>query len=212
MIKRAFLCAALCLLLPAAGAAPSISTLETVQKIEIVAGEGAAALCGAVGEDGVCTSRALPEQYEQYDDAQAQYSATVLEAIRAAEATFAETGTNGHTIVESIPSLEEIFSGATLKADAELASLKQLTYMQDFKRASTGYRIAADGADGDGIEIKVEGSELLRSAAREDFVILQMDPRSGEAYALPMKSYAPETGAFSAVFHCLGPYIIALRT
>lgn len=201
-MKRAILLGLmLCLTAAAACAAPSISELEQPGRIELSAEDGAQQ---APVEDAVYTSRALAGQYD----------GDAVRVIALAEQTFEEAGTNGHTIAQDIPSVQEIFTG-TRAAEAEqeddLSGLKQLTYMQDFKRESTGWRIER-GADGQGtIVATIEGGELVRAARREDFVIVQLNLETGERHLLTMREYDPETGVFTAAFPCFGPYMITIR-
>ena len=199
MKRAALLWIALCLIAAPALAAPSISELEQPRPVEI----NTEALSEELAGDTVYTSRALA----------AQYDGAMASVIALAEQTFAETGTNGHTIAQRIPSVQQIFAqmqtGETEQASGiDLSRLRQLTYLQDFKRQSTGWRIVPDEANGQAIELAIGGSEVLKSGQKEDFVILQVDPETGRLTCLPMKDYDPETGTFVVEFPGFGPYMI----
>lgn len=200
MMKRIIcLVLAAVLLLATAMAAPSITELEQECLVTIVAEDEA--LAQLLAGESIYTSRALVEQYE----------GAAREVILRAEQTYAETGTNGHTIAESIPSVAEIFADASYSGEADLAALHQLTYMQDFKFESTGYRVIAKAGQPAGFEATIEGGELMKSAASEDFLILQLDLESGELHEVELKAYDAETGVYTADFHCFGPYMVTLR-
>lgn len=186
-------------------AAPSISALETERAVTIAASEQLEAALPELAGDVIYTSRALPEQYD----------AGTASVIELAEQTFEEMGTNGHTIAQTIPSVEEIFAGTrpvkASGAEDDLGALSQLTYMQDFKLESTGWRIVPREGLPDVIVATIDGGEVTRSARQEDFVIVQVDLTTGERYTLPMQAYDPETGVFVVEFPCVGPYMITLK-
>lgn len=203
-MKRAMpLCIALCLCTVSALAAPSISALDQPRAVDIHFEALNDALRTELEGDTIYTSRALAAQY---DDAMGA-------VIALAEQTFEETGTNGHTIAQSIPSVQQIFAGVQAgenEAEAQLdwGRLKQLTYLQDFKRESTGWRIVPGEAPGQTIELTIDGSEVVKSGRKEDFVIIQVNPETGRLACLQMKGYDPETGAFVVEFPSFGPYMI----
>ena len=199
-MKRAILlCIALAL------AAPSISELEQPRKVKISPATVNDALLKELEDDGIYTSRALAAQYEEQMGC----------VIALAEQTFEETGANGHTIAQSIPSMEQIFAGIKSGAsDAEaidFSRLKQLTYMQDFKRESTGWRIVPGEMDAAAIELTISGFEVVKSGLKEDFVIIQVNPEENRLTCLSMKEYDPENGTFVVEFPDFGPFLIAQR-
>lgn len=206
-MKRAvLLCIALCLGAAPALAAPSISELEQPRTVEIPAGAMDDGALAALADDGLYTSRAVAAQY---DDAMGA-------VIALAEQTLAETGTNGHTMAQRIPSVQQIFAGIPEEdgeeaARFDLGSLKQLTYLQDFKHESTGWRVVHGEVQSQAIELTVGGSEVTRAGRKEDFVIIQVNPETGRRTCLTMKTYDPETGAFTAEFPGFGPYMITQR-
>lgn len=200
MKKWVGLCLMIGFLFSAANASSSISALEQEREVVIIVEDEAEAQLLA-GEK-LCTSRA---QMEQYDGSEA-------DVIQLAEKTFEETGTNGHTIVESIPSVEKIFSGFQKRTSEDLTRLKQLTYMQDFKYMSTGIRVVAGAGSSKIYEVTIDGGECIRSAAIEDFVILQLDSKVGEVISLSMEEYDADTGVYKVLLPSLGPYMVALKT
>lgn len=203
-MKRAMLlCIALCLCTASALAAPSISELEQPRAVEINPASAADALWEALEGDTIYTSRALVEQYD----------GQLGSVIALAEETLEETCANGHTLAQRIPSVQQIFASNPREENDEaaidLSRLKQLTYMQDFKRESTGWRIVQSDTLGQAIEVTISGSEVVKAGRKEDFVILQINPDTGKLICLPMKEYDPETGAFVVEFPSFGPYMIA---
>lgn len=203
-MKRAtLLCIALCLCTASALAAPSISELEKPRAAQINPASATGALSEALAGDTLYTSRAL---VEQYDD---QMGAVIALAEEAVE----ETGVYGHTLAQRIPSVQQIFANnpqeESDEAVIDLSRLKQLTYMQDFKRESTGWHIVHSCQPDQVIEVAVSGSEVIRSGRKEDFIILQINPDTGKLICLPLKEYDPETGAFVACFPSFGLYMIA---
>lgn len=203
-MKRAMLlCVALCLCAASAFAAPSISAFEEPRAVEInpeyLNGDLSAQLAG----DAVYTSRALAQQYDD----------EMGSVIALAEQTFEETGANGHTVAQSIPSVQQIFANILSEENEEenwidLSRLRQLTCMQDFKRKSTGWRIVLSEGLSRAIELTIGGSEVIRSGQKEDFVILQVNPETCRLICLQMTDYDPETGAFTVEFPSFGPYMI----
>lgn len=182
-------------------AAPSISALETPKTITISTDDAQEdERIQELAEETIITSRANVEQYD----------AGTADIIARAEKTFEETGTNGHTISDPIPTVDEIFSDIKGQSAYDLKALKQLTYLQDFKQETTGNRIVPRGRFSNAVEVTIPGDELLKSARREDFVIIQLDLETGELYFLTMKKYDSETGAFSVDFPCFGPYMITI--
>ena len=203
-MKRAILLGmALCLSAATAMAAPSISELEQPRKVDIQAEALSDEVLEALSGDNLYTSRALAEQYDNAMGA----------VIALAEQTFEETGTNGHTIAQSIPSVQQIFAGIPEDKDEEgkrvdISRLKQLTYLQDFKRESTGWRIVQVEMQCQTIELTINGSEVVKSGQKEDFVIIQVNPETGRRTCLPMKDYDPQTGSFTVELTGFGPYMI----
>ena len=199
MIRGICLALILCLMGSAALAAPSISALEQECPVAIVMENEA--MAQMLAGEALCTSRALTEQYDSVE----------AEVIQRAEQTFAETGTNGHTLVERIPSVAEVFNGVKRSGDADLSALRQLTYMQDFKFTSTGFRVVADEEEDQAFVATIEGGETMKAAVKEDFVVLQLNPESGELLELELQTYDAETGVYTVAFPCFGAYMVALR-
>ena len=128
--------------------------------------------------------------------------------------------------MESIPTVEEILQQLDPEQKTNIqeeygydpAVLDQLTYMMDFKYVVTRKRVLAGEVvqtkteavllDNGMIEAFIEGSEVTRSADKEDYLIIQADPVSEKIYVLQMKEYDWETGDFVVDFPCVGPYMI----
>lgn len=202
-MKRALLlCIALCLCTASALAAPSIAALEDPKPVELPLEDLSDSLRAELEGDIIYTSRALTDQYD----------GEMYSIIALAERTFAETASNGNAIAQSIPSVQEIFADVQPEERAEdegidLSQLKQLTYMQDFKRESTGWRIVQDGEQ-QVLALTISGSEVVKSGKIEDFVIIQLNPETGRRVFLQMKAYDPVSGTFTVEFPSFGPYMI----
>lgn len=198
------LCLALCLCTVSAFAAPSISALEDPKTVEISTESLSEEITAELAGDKIYTSRAVTEQYDD----------EMSSVIELAEQTFEETGDNGRAVEQSIPSVEQIFANIPGPAReskdwVDLSSLKQLTYMQDFKRESTDWRVVTNGTLSQVIEVTISDSEVVKSGRKEDFVIIQVNPETKQFVCLQMKEYNPETGTFTVDFPSFGPYMIA---
>ena len=198
------LCLALCLCTVSAFAAPRISALEDPKTVEINTESLSEEITAELAGDKIYTSRAVTEQYDD----------EMSSVIELAEQTFEETGDNGRAVEQSIPSVEQIFANIPGPAReskdwVDLSSLKQLTYMQDFKRESTDWRVVTSETLSQVIELTISDSEVVKSGRKEDFVIIQVNPETKQFVCLQMKEYNPETGTFTVDFPSFGPYMIA---
>lgn len=211
--------------------APSISNLYKQSGVtvscESTDGTNTAQLLSA---EEIYTNVAVSEQYMQ-KNADGKPEATLLSAmIDMASGTITETGENGKSIVDDIPSVREILASVSAESvdsyEKEYGyntdKLEQLTYMQDFKYSETDYRIMQGDwfpkKDGSGsiqldngmIEAAIHGGEAIRSASIEDYVIVQVNPETYECYFLTMSAYDEKTGTFTVDFPCIGPYMITM--
>lgn len=194
-----FLLLTLCV--SAVSAAPSIGVLAPSQEASVSLVTGS-------------TQQPVPEDTFTGDSVAAQYSGTLAQAVTLAQATQTDTGSNGHGIVESIPSVEEIVTCfAPDYAPDPLAGLKQLTYLQDLKYTATRLPVPADAwGKSDCIRVKLPGSELTRDASKEEFVIVLFDTKAGTVHLLEMRDYDPGTGNYTVDFPCIGPYMLTWRS
>lgn len=174
----------------------------------------------------IYTNEAIVEQYKEEDEFGKLQDTPLSVMVEEASGAVAETGANGKSIVEEIPSVSEMIEAyceavqVENKQDAEidLRSLDQLTYLLDFKYASTDYRVVAGERvttlrdavklDNGMFSARLRGGEIIRSAQPEKYVIVQIDPQTNEVYYLTMKDYDEKTGDFTVEFPCVGPYMI----
>lgn len=69
--------------------------------------------------------------------------------------------------------------------------------------------------DGTNVEYTAEGTikatvkvEVAKDLKAEDLVLMQVDPKTGEIYFIEIDEYDPETGAITAEFPVLGPFMV----
>lgn len=72
--------------------------------------------------------------------------------------------------------------------------------------------------DGTTVEYDIDGeikgikatvkAEAAKDAEKEDLLIMQIDPKTGDVYFIEVEDYDPETGEITATFACLGPFTI----
>lgn len=208
-------------------ASPSISDLHKTQKVTISAmstdGTNTAEI---LSEMGIYTDRAISDQYKVRDENGNLVATKVSDMIDTAEATVRETGNNGKAVAEAIPTVKEILQAVTAKPEAQLKKelglsiedLYQLTLMQDFKYEETHYRVVAgevvnvgnstEKLDDGMIEVSFKGTEITRAWNIEDFVVVQVNPKTNKIYYLKMKEYDEKTGNHVIAFPCVGPYMI----
>lgn len=180
-----------------------------------------------LAETGIYTNRAIAEQYMKTNEETGELEDTKLSImVKDAESEIDETGTNGTAIVDDIPSVEEVLKDMSPNGEInfgeesgyDLSKLDQLTYMLDFKYVTTHYRVIAGVKveykeesvvlDNGMIEATIDGGEIMRSAAKEQFVIIQVDSVTEEVHFLTMKDYNAENGDYTVDFPCTGPYMI----
>ena len=147
--------------------------------------------------------------------------------IRASESVIRESGLNGKSIIDSVPTVRELvacidpeLTGAAGEAadGYDLDKLDQLTYMMDLKYVSTGYRVIPGvqaplqgrtvELDNGMLEVTLDGGEILRSGSIDDYVILLVDPQSHAYTFLKMKEYDSETGVYTVDFPYTGPFMV----
>lgn len=208
-------------------ASPSISNLHDPKAVTISSestdGTNTASILSTVE---IYTNEAISDQYKQKDESGNLVPTDMSNLIDTAAATATETDKNGKSIVESIPTVTDILANISEKTVDEYEeeygfnpeNLAQLTYMMDFKYTSTDYRvIAGEGImlenetktlDDGMIQASVKGSEILRSASIDDYVIIQVDTITKKIFFFKMKEYHEETGNYVADFPCTGPYMI----
>lgn len=233
MKKRAFFSAAAVLLLMAhicttvAFAAPSINDLHGDSNGQTaVASLDDSNLAEVLGENGVYTSQAVASQYSETDEAGNTRETALSALVAASESAMRETGLNGKSIVDGIPTVRElvqVIDPEVEKTDGktgeyDLNKLDQLTYMMDLKYITTQYRVITgvqaylhgesvlleDGS----IEVTLEGGEVIRSGSIDDYVILLVNPQTNEYTFLKMKTYDSETGVYTVDFPFIGPFMV----
>lgn len=205
-------------------ASPSISDLHKTQKVTIsetsTDGTNTAAI---LSEMGIYTDRAISDQYKVRDENGNLVATKVSNMIDTAEATVRESGNNGKAVAEAIPTVKEILQAVTDKPEVQLQKelgisideLYQLTLMQDFKYEDSNYRVIAGEAvnrtetlDDGMIEVSFKGTEITKGCNIEDFVIIQVNPKTNKIHYLKMKEYDEKTGNHVIAFPCVGPYMI----
>lgn len=208
-------------------AAPSISNLHEKQEVtvslESTDGTNTAEVLSQVG---IYTNEAISDQYKIKDENGNLIPTHMSDMIDAAADTLTKTDENGKSIVDSIPTVTEILSNISKKSIDEYEKeygynpddLDQLTYMQDFKYITTDYRVIAGEKvtvknstkvlDNGMIRVSIKGSEILRSASIDQYVIIQVDPVTEKIYFFKMKEYDEKNGDYTADFPCVGPYMI----
>lgn len=60
------------------------------------------------------------------------------------------------------------------------------------------------------IEVSVK-LELAKELTKEDLLIMQVDPETGEVYFIEVKDFDPATGEITAEFPCLGPFTVLTK-
>lgn len=205
----------------------SISDLHDNQEVTVekdsTDGTNTASL---LSQAGVYTNQAISDQYKKKDANGNLIPTDLSNLIDSASSVALETGENGASIVEPIPTVTELLTHISQKTSDEYDKeygynpdhLDQITYMMDFKYTGTDYRVVpgervtvknkTEILDNGMIRAFVKGDEILRSASKEDFVIIQVDPVTQKINFFKMKEYDEETGNYIADFPCVGPYMI----
>lgn len=177
-----------------------------------------------LSELGTFSSKAVVSQYYEKDASGKLVESDLSRMILASESVLTETGFNGTSVVDEIPTVSELIAyidpqlESVKEPEYDLNKLDQLTYMQDLKYLSTGYRVitgaekAVDGKEiriDDGmLEVTLHGGEIIRSAQLEDYVILLVNPHTKDYTFLKMKEYDSETGIYTVVFPYNGPFMV----
>lgn len=68
------------------------------------------------------------------------------------------------------------------------------------------YELTEDGK----IEVSFK-LELSKELNKDDLLIMQVDPDTGDVYFIEVKDFDPETGEITAEFPCLGPIIVLTK-
>ena len=208
-------------------ASPSISDLSGRQELTVASentdGTNTASLLSRVD---IYTNQAVSDQYKTKDENGNLIPTNLSNLVDLSASVIEETGENGKSIVDSIPSVTDILTSISKQSPEEYEkeygynpdSLDQLTYMLDFKYTSTNYRIIPGNAvtgsdeteilDNGSVSISVKRNEILRSSSPENFVIIQVDPVTEQVYFVRLREYNEKTGSFTADFPCVGPYMI----
>lgn len=211
-------------------ASPSISAFHSMQNKDVVSLSSESTdetnTAALLSQTEIYTNQAISDQYKEKDENGELRPTEMSELIDTAASTITETNENGKSIVEAIPDVSEILSNISQQSPQEYEKefgydpdeLDQLTYMMDFKYVSTDYRVIAgeelaienrkEVLDNGMICASVNGNEILRSASKEDFVIIQVDPVTHKVYFFEMATYDEKTGMYSVDFPCIGPYMI----
>lgn len=73
--------------------------------------------------------------------------------------------------------------------------------------------------DGTEVEYTLEGKvkvtltvEVAKELKKDDLIIMQVDPTTGEVYFIELDEYDPVTGEITAEFPCLGPFTILQKS
>lgn len=73
--------------------------------------------------------------------------------------------------------------------------------------------------DGENVEYTSDGKikatvkvEVAEDAKKENLLIMQVDPETGDVYFIEVDDFDPKTGEITAVFPILGPFIILEKT
>ena len=208
-------------------ASPSISDLQEQQNL-IVSPESTDGTNTAdiLSQTEIYTDRANSDEYKKRDEQGNLEDTNLSSAIDLAAKSFTEINENGKSVVEEIPSVNEILQQLDPEQKTDLQEeygcdpemLDQLTYMMDFKYVVTRKRVIAGEEvqtetkavvlDNGMIEASIVGGEVIRSAQKEDYLLIQADPISEKVYVLEMKEYDPQTGDFVVDFPCVCPYMI----
>ena len=208
-------------------ASPSIPDLHNTQNVTISATSTDGTNTAAILSDmGIYTDRAISDQYKVRDENGNLVATKVSDMIDIAEATVRESGNNGKAVAEAIPTVKEILQAVTDKPEAKLKKefgisideLYQLTPMQDFKYEETHNRVIAgesvnlgsrtETLDDGMIEVSFTGTEITKAWNIDDFIIVQVNPKTNKIYYLKMKEYDEKTGDHVIAFPCVGPYMI----
>ena len=209
-------------------AAPSIGQLNSREDAEIIVADetDGTNTSQVLADEGVYVDLADSAEYMDRDEQGNLIPTNLSKAIDRAKATDTETKENGKSIVENIPTVEEIFT--ELNPDIknvckqeygiELEKMKQLTYMLDLKYISTGSRVAAgkevpteDYAvilDNGTVKARIRGGEILRRDDSETIFIMHVNEETEKITVQKMEEYDPETGTYTIVFPGIGPYMV----
>lgn len=211
-------------------ASPSISSLHDMKEttvIEPVSTDGTNT--GEIlAQTGIYTNEAVSDQYRHTDEQGELVETPLSEMIDTGAGTITETDQNGNAIPDEISTVEEMLGTYCAAAkvektgeehtDIDLSQLDQLTYWLDFKYETTDYRvIAGENVTKDGkatvldngmIVAEIGGGEIIRSAAIDDYLIIQIDAATGKLHYLTMKDYDVTTGRYTVEFPCVGPYMV----
>ncbi|MGN1015423.1 MAG: hypothetical protein ACI4PL_00340 [Faecousia sp.] len=210
-----------------ASASGSIGNLHTEQSNQVTIKDlDDSNTAQVLWEAGIFSSQAVISQYYDVDASGNAVETGLSEMIRASESVIRESGLNGKSIIDSVPTVRELvacvdpeLSGAGEAADGyDLDKLDQLTYMMDLKYVSTGYRVIPGvqaqlkgrtvELDNGMLEVTLDGGEILRSGSMDDYVILLVDPQSDAYTFLRMKEYDSETGVYTVDFPYTGPFMV----
>lgn len=209
----------LCLGALPVSASPSIDNLQAdSRQTASVLDDGESPAARALTRTEVYCSQAQVEQYLEKDAQGNTVETKMSQMIAASRSVTEETGSNGRSVPDEIPTVRELVEllGQPEQTEYDLDRLEQLTYMMDLKYSLTGQRIAVGSRvpgkafrmrDGK-FTLTVDGGEVLRSGNIQDFVIFLADDRGENSCFLKMKEYDSETGVYTVELPYIGSFMV----
>lgn len=208
-------------------AAPSIDQLQSRAEAEIIPAESndGTNTAEVIAREGIYVDRADSTEYMK-EEGGVLVPTKLSEAIDAAKETQTETDQNGKSIVDDIPTVEEIMSVVNADAnrickeeyDFDLSQMKQLTYMLDMKYISTNHRVTAGEEVGTGeyavildngtVKARIHGGEILRQDNDATIYLIHINEQTEKISVLQMEEYDPKTGTYTVTFPGIGPFMV----
>ena len=209
-------------------AAPSIDQLQNRAEAEIdpAQSDDGTNTAEILAREGIYVDCADSTEYMIIEEGGVLVPTKLSEVIEAAKETQTETKENGKSIVEDIPTVEEILS--VVNADAgeickeeynfDLTQMQQLTYMLDMKYITSNRRVAAgekvgmeDYAvflDNGMVRARIYGGEILRLDDEATISLIHINEQSEKITVLQMEEYDSQTGTYMVTFPGIGPYMV----